>query len=398
MRGWKLITSLLIILGLVTAIFSESKIETPVDSSELVEQNNVKKLASSSHLAQTDSKLPHSTTNYFSITEISELSKRYIVQCKVPYAFMDYYSDESVQQMQDQIFETWSKSNEFKQQLAIALIHTNLKIFTLNGSASENSYAHTSLSQLVKIFPNSNLTHYFLVAHCIEQSNCDDSIFDAALAQDPYNGALWKLLAIQYATAGEVEQSLFAIQNSNTVVNYNSYWGETTHLFEQALATSIEMDELTRQISAIGFSSALALTNFKPVLEFCREHSATRTDIANACIEMGKRQFSSGNNLLEQHIGLAILKLVYDQQDNSVDARKIDSLHQEFRKATGRLATVPNLAMHDKSLNQYWWENILLYGETKALELTFIEAVRLSSDPDYNPCPNGKVEPKNAPE
>ena len=164
-------------------------------------------------------------------------------------------------------------------------------------------------------------------------------------------------------------------------------------MIEQALATSVEMDELTRQISAIGYSAALVLPNFKTLLNFCRENSTQRADIANACLTMGTRQFLSGENLIEQHIGLETQKLVYEQQNNLEEAKKVETLTQEFRKATARLVNSHNLVLHDKSLNKYWWENILLYGETKALQLTYAEAVRLSSDPNYDPCPNGKIEP-----
>ncbi len=396
MKGWRGIVGALIISCLMFFAITRS-----TNTSEQFEDNlNAESIVTSGETTPPKgSELETSETNSpktkdWSVTELSELSKQYIVQCKDPFAFLDGYSDESVQEMQNRIFETWSRSNEFEQQLAIALIHTNLKAITLNGLKEKHKYEHKNLSQLVKDFPDSNLAHYFLVAHCSEQDSCDNSVFDIALAQNPYNGALWKLMAIRYASAGEVELALSAIQNSNTAVNYNSYWGETIHLFEQALATTVEMDQLARQISAIGYSAALALPSHKTLLDFCSERSANRADIANACVEMGERQFQSGKNLLEQHLGLAIKKLVYKQQENSFEVQNLEAQHREFREATERLAAAPNLAIHDKDLNEYWWENILLYGETKALELTFAEAVRLSSDPSYNPCPNGKIEPE----
>jgi hypothetical protein len=396
MKGWRGIVGALIISCLMFFAITRS-----TNTSEQFEDNlNAESIVTSGETAPPKgSELETSETNSpktkdWSVTELSELSKQYIVQCKDQFAFLDGYSDESVQEMQNRIFEIWSRSNEFEQQLAIALIHTNLKAITLNGLKEKHKYEHKNLSQLVKDFPDSNLAHYFLVAHCSEQDSCDNSVFDIALAQDPYNGALWKLMAIRYASAGEVELALSAIQNSNTAVNYDSYWGETIHLFEQALATTVEMDERNRQIAAIGFSAALVLPSYKTLLDFCREHSAHRADIANACLRMGARQFQSGDNLFEQNIGLAIQKLVYEEQNSSLEAEKVESQIQEFRSTTAKFAIGPNLALHDKSLNKYWWENISLYGETKALQLTYAEAVRLSSDPSYDPCPNGKIEPE----
>ncbi len=399
MKSWKRIAGFLFLFGFIVVIFNFSNkpnVQTSeVQSSLELDKPTKKVIPNSSN--QTNPKSTPPSISDLSISELSELSKQYIVQCKDPYAFFDSYSEESVEKMQDKIFEAWSISSEFEQQLAIALVHTNLKAITLNGQATKHKHNHTDLFQLVKDFPNSKLAHYFLVAHCAEITNCEASVFDTALAQDPYNGALWRLIAIRDASAGDVEATLLAIENSIAAANFDSYWGETMHLFEQALASSVEMNELTRRISAIGYSAALVLPNFKTLLDFCREHSTQRADIANACLAMGMRQFLSGKNLIEHHMGLETQKLVYEQQHNLEEAKRIEVLVQEFRKATTRLTTAHSVVLHDKDLNQHWWENILLYGETKALELAYAEAARLSRDPTYDPCPNGKIEPTEAP-
>lgn len=396
MKSWKRIAGFLFLFGFIVVIFNFSN-KPNVQTSEVqssLELNKPTKKVIPNSSNQTNPKSTPPSIADLSISELSELSKQYIVQCKDPYAFFDSYSEESFEKMQDKVFEAWSISSEFEQQLAITLINTNLKAITLNGQIDERKYAHTSLSKLVEDFPNSELAHYFLVSNCSIEKNCEQSIFDNALAQDPYNGALWRLIAIREAASGDIESTLAAIENSIAAANYESYWGETTHLFEQALATTVEMDERTRQVAAIGYSAALVLPNFKTLLDFCRQHSTQRADIANACLRMGARQFLSGDNLLEQSIGLAIQKLVYEQQNSSLEAEKIASQIQEFRSTTAKFAIGPNLALHDKNLNKYWWENILLYGETKALQLTYAEAVRLSSDPSYDPCPSGKIEPE----
>jgi hypothetical protein len=402
-RIW--ITSFLTLLGIaiIGVNFSEQTIghtneqtiEKTSEEHSSFENGNLNQPARSENSKQTDSSQAASKTTDLSMAELSELSKQYIVQCKDPYSFLGNYSENAGLEIQEKIFESWSKSNQFEQKLAMALVHTNLNAITVNGQATKRKHHHTNLFQLVKDFPDSKLANYFLVAHCTEKTNCDPSVFDTALAQDPYNGALWRLIAIQDAATGDVESTLMAIENVIAAANYDSYWGETIHLFEQALASSVEMDELTRQISAIGYSATLIMPNFKTLLDFCREHSTKRADIANACLAMGTRQFLSGENLIEQHIGLETQKLVYEQQNNLVEVNKVETLRQEFRKATARLATAHNVALLDKDLNKYWWENILLYGETKALELTYAEAARLSSDPNYDPCPNGKIDSNN---
>lgn len=400
MKGWKWIAAAMIVLSVLLIALNQSN-NTPEQS--VVNQNYESIDASEQFESPKESKL--TTTEKkpleekeLSVAELSELSKQYIVQCKDPFSQYGEKISEDQHLEVEEVFEKWSESDVFEQQFALALANSRASIARNNNSKKDSLLNSKTLSDLANDYPNSTIANYFLVSSCLTSNDCDNATFQNATEQDPYNGALWKLIATQHAAQGKVEETLAALKKQITAANYKTYWGDTTHLYEQALLQIGMADFLPRQIMAIGFSAALAIPSVQPIFNFCRQYTQPRADIAEACLKFGEKQFQEGDNLLEQSLGLSLQKLVYQQLGNFDKAKELERDKRAFGKAMGYLAMSHNLTVVDSELNKYWWENILLYGETKALELTFTEAVRLSSDPDYNPCPNGKVEPRTASE
>lgn len=396
MKSWKWIAGFLFLFGFIVVIFNFSN-KPNVQTSEVqssLELNKPTKKVIPNSSNQTNPKSTPPSISDLSITELSELSKQYIVQCKD--ALSEYLKgvNEDTQPKLKDIRQKWLGSTAFEQQFALVLVNSKASIYSASNSNQNHSVGAATLSGLVENHPNSGIANYFLVSNCIISKGCDDSVFLNAVERDPYNGALWKLIATRHAAQGDVVETLTAFRKQISAPNYNTYWGEVTHLFDQALLEIGIADFLQRQVLAIGLSAALALPAVNPIFDYCRQYSLTRADIAEACLEFGETQFRSGDNLLEQSLGLSLKKAVYEQLGNVEKVKKVETIQKTFQDSWGRLSMLTNLAWVDSNLNKYWWENILLYGETKALQLTYAEAVRLSSDPSYNPCPSGKIEPE----
>ncbi len=397
MKGWKWIVAALIISGAL--LFT---INRPSHTFKPPQKNQDSKHKTRSNAIKSRDDLKPETLIKTSpkekkraIAKLSELSKQYIVRCEDPFAEYAKNNNEDAHPTLEEIYKKWSESETFELRFALALTSSNTAIPFAGDSSNSNQLQSNTLLDLVDNHPNSEIANYFLVSHCISSNDCEEAIFENAIEQDPYNGALWKLIALRNASQGKVEETLAALNKQISAANYKTYWGDATHLYEQALAEIGMADFLPRQVMAIGFSAALSLPPAGPIFKFCQQHSQSRADIAEACLKFGETQFHSGDNMLEQSLGLSLQKSIYEQLGNFEKANKIENDKKSFSDAMGHLSMAANLAMVDNDLNQYWWENIILYGETKALELTFIEATRLSSDPDYNPCPNGLVKPKS---
>ncbi len=333
--------------------------------------------------AQTKAK-PNTTLSF--AEGLLALSQQKVIGCKnldnlLDVQFAEYATNKNFDARQ--VIENWSKSNQPLVRLAAVLAQNTQDEVQLQQKQQ-------ALKQIVKDDSSNKIAQFFLVTNCVRSNNCNQAIFDNAIANDPYNGMLWKQLAMHYAKSNNIEATLDALNNQISAPNYNSYWPQSTHLFEQAL-TAIGMAEtVPRQVMAIGFSSGLSLTSPSALFDFCREYSLQRADVAQACLDSGKNQFLMGDNLLEQNFGIAQQKLVFRQLEQPEKIAELEKLRADFELATTRFALAIHIGGVDPSVNQYWWENLGLYGETKALELTYRELVNLSSDPDYNPCPDGE--------
>ena len=185
------------------------------------------------------------------VAKLSEFSKQYIVRCEDPFAEYAKNNNDDAHPTLEEIYKKWSESETFELRFALALTSSNTAIQFAEDSSNSNQLQSNTLLDLVDNHPNSEIANYFLASHCISSNDCEEAIFENAIEQDPYNGALWKLIAIRNASQGKVEETLAALNKQISAANYKTYWGDATHLYEQALAEIGMADFLPRQVMAI---------------------------------------------------------------------------------------------------------------------------------------------------
>jgi len=257
----------------------------------------------------------------------------------------------------------------------------------------EKSNRTTKLVDLIKASDKKSLVHYFLVAGCNENNNlelCDETIIPQALADDSSNGALWLEIASYEASRNNTDGFEFAVSQIIASPNYNEYWADSIEIFNDALTDAGVTHHGSRVIRSIGFSAALTLFSTQGIFTACVNNSIQRPDIAQMCIDVGARMVSESKTWLSKVLGYALQKKVLIALGEETKADKIDKLLNANSLYSDLETKTSSLMIFDQELNDYWFTNLKLFGETKAIELATIEAIRLSRNPDYDPCPKNR--------
>lgn len=256
-----------------------------------------------------------------------------------------------------------------------------------NTNAKELSRVE-SLKKFVDEFPQSKLGNWMLLTACgaLESNRCDDSLELDAITENGDNAALWFNIANLRAKRNDIEGVVGAIQEGLTAPHYNEYWSEQVALVENVLQDTTPLSYIERVIGAMEVAGGGIW--HADVLDFCREHS-NRVDIAEACLGLGEKLAKTSKTIILKIFGLAI-------QDSFYKAHNNDSELVALREQTDKLnewltgkswAKANKLKLYDENLTRGWIEKVKSEGELAASEYVIEEALRLSRDNNYNPCP-----------
>jgi len=312
----------------------------------------------------------------------------YILDCSGDFPNNISESDLKKYSDPDYFDDAFKGNKELSSQIAYAL-STNSVIGKIDEGQIDQVDPVVLLGQLVNEQPYKSLVHYFLVSKCNEQSDsprCDDSVISEAISNDPNNGALWFQIAAKEARKNNLEGLILALEQLISAPNYNEYWAETIEIFDRALQSNGLVKDGPRMIMAIGYAAAVSLGPIQELFKACREHSTNRADIAQLCIDAGQKVSTHAKTILNQALGYSLQEQVFkaiNDSENEVKMRKLKISIYRVPKASIR---INKLLIFDEELGRYWFTQLKLFGERKFFQLAYDEAVRLSSNPDYNPC------------
>ena len=216
-------------------------------------------------------------------------------------------------------------------------------------------------------------------------STCLNTSEDLISKYDSSNGASWFSLASLHSKIGDKEKVIVALNNIISSPEYNDYWGEMVETYDKAYSSIGLVEKQARVFAAIGMAAAKVLPSVSPLFKFCKEQSKNRADIAQLCIDAGRRIESGSKISVGQAIGFALQKTVYDALGLKNESDRVEIELLKSRTSINWYSIEP-LMYKDEELFGYWYHSMLQLGEIEAQRLVYLEAVRKSKDPNYDPC------------
>jgi len=236
-------------------------------------------------------------------------------------------------------------------------------------------------------YPNNLLVSYDLLSSCTTaESACERSIIDEGITLDSQNGAVWLLSSLYELNNNNIELATTSLLEAANAPVYEEYWGEHFSVFESALSQAGAGNDLPVQIAAMGYVASAPLPNFNVLVNFCKNTHLNRGDILEACLSMGRQLVNSKSTMLSHFIGFSLQEAVYKKQNNETQISQVSTVRKELLKTIGLSEKANNLAWQSSQRTYDWIQQIKTMGELAATEYIVDEAIKLSADPNFDPC------------
>lgn len=329
------------------------------------------------------------------------IGESYIVKCEIDYSLYPYNTEQEPIADEAEVRQGWRESSAFSDRFTALMTMTNKHIFDVESLDFLNkAQIIQALGELLKeqTFTGSthtDLLHYTLVAQCAGDSDldrCPSNIFENATKQVSDNGALWLLIANHAASIEDEQQVYAALEQLIAAPNYDEYWSDIAMLFEQAFSRIENSNRSMTIWSSVTLSNVMNLPDYAPLLNYCGAQSPQRADIAQLCLDSGLKQLHSSKSILSRAIAASQSLKIYELYGDQENSAAIKKIRKHIRDIPESNQLSQNLMFHDEQLLEYWFQSNLQFGELEAGKRVTEEAIRLSSDPNYNPCSAGKIQ------
>ena len=265
-------------------------------------------------------------------------------------------------------------------------------------SPTRNGYESSldNLSALSQRNPQNQLAAVELLSACSKASDhtaCNDEVVNRAIALDGDNGAMWSVVAsLRYGQADSYG-AMLALERAVEASGYNDYFQRGLELVLSVLPETT--DDLTILLSGQVINHAIMLminnySSMRPLVEMCSNNVIENRRLASACIAHGSRMKVQASSLLGSGMGQALqsstIQGLGDVAESQRQEEEAQRSQQELYNSDTRLAL--GLMDQDARLIRYYFEQVLLSGETAAIVSLADEAKRLSGQWNYDPCPS----------
>ncbi len=243
------------------------------------------------------------------------------------------------------------------------------------------------LKMLNSEYPDNTLLSYDLLLSCTDsESLCERSVIDDGVALESHNGAVWLLSALYELNNNNIERATEALLEASSAPVYDEYWGEHFSLFELAFSQTGTGNDLPTQVAAMSYISSAPLPGYGVLVEFCKNTELSRADILDACLRTGERLSNAKGTLITHAIGLALQKAIYRKYSDDAQVSRISNMRKEFDRIRNLSNKANSLVWQSSQRTTYWIQQIKDFGEVGATEYIVDNAIRLSSDPNFDPC------------
>ncbi|MCL1077508.1 hypothetical protein D5R81_04375 [Parashewanella spongiae] len=271
----------------------------------------------------------------------------------------------------DKFVEALKQSTKLESEIAHALINNSV----------------TELQSLQEQNPNNKFISYNLISACLTaKAECEARLFADARSLDEQNGAVWFLSALNELKNSNTEKfTEFLIEASNAPI-YEEYWRDYFSLFESAYSHVGVGNSPQTQIATLGYIAAFSLPAYKPLVDFCESIELERLEVLDACSNIGQRFTSNSSNILSSYIGLAIQQKVAERYNDDKRLVQIEHTKHEYDKMMGLSGKAMSLTLQSRKRTSEWLQQYKSLGEFASTQYVIEEAIKLSADPDFDPC------------
>ncbi|GHE85844.1 hypothetical protein [Thalassotalea profundi] len=317
----------------------------------------------SNHFSQADSP-----------TESSD--QPYIVECN-----LDVKNDpESVTEFNKEINSQLNISKPDEQLASILFFNNKLSIHAENKNSRNNA-----LINYFRKSPDEPLSFHRLLTQCTQASYsyCNQEFYDSITTIDKDNGSLWLTLASIYIKENKIELVQSALLKASYAKNFNDYYFDTIKLHRNTIEKYAPESINEQLISGVGYAAALPL-GYSHALEYCNTAQLIKTQ--ELCLQIGLTMEQSSKTRFHTGLGLSLQRIYHDRQGNQDTVEALTIKTSQIYDFT-LLMKAANLLSYDNHLTEQWLNIALEYNEASASDFLVSEAILLSKNPNYQPCP-----------
>ena len=252
------------------------------------------------------------------------------------------------------------------------------------------------LTALSRNNPQNQLAAVYALSACTKAADypaCNDEIINRAIALDGDNGAIWSLVSSLRYSQEDSYGAVLALEAAVEASDYDDYFQRGLGIVLNALP-SVD-DDLNYRLYQRAMNHGVSLiipgyASLRPIHAMCSANVVENRALAAACLSFGRRMEEQASSLIASALGLSLQISTYGGLGNVAEYQRLeerarkgqqDRVNSDFRPAF-------DLLEHDAQLTKYLFDQLIFAGERAAIDTVVVEAKRLSSRWNYNPCPS----------
>ncbi len=250
------------------------------------------------------------------------------------------------------------------------------------------------LKDLIEREPENKLFGLYLLNQCLKDGNeneCIPELLDAVAKRDSDNAMVWYLRAQMAAKLGDSEGVNDSLTKVILANDYRNYQVEAYGAYDEALLSIGVEDERHRFIYASGYWNAAVAYYLRPkeLVEICSDNTVDNSELSEKCIAVGRHIRNIAKSSSDKSTGIQLLGAALSAEGNDLVLKEIENEGAtEYQKNDVRnLQNLSNLMVFDSNIVRYYRSQREIVGESEALRHAEREAIRLSGNPEYEPCP-----------
>ncbi|TPH16591.1 hypothetical protein [Litorilituus lipolyticus] len=376
-QKWKY-TLLILILSVCLGYIFQSSFTSNTNTPELKSHHQqVSALVSQEHVINSESSLE--TVQVGLSPNDEKVEPDFIYNCagqNTPYI-------ENAEQIQAEFITQLQASSSSEHQFAAILFNHNI----------DEQKRFDLLINYKERYPDNPMLMFDIIGRCSDKKNsCDKALIEQAVELDRNNAALWLLLANYYLGNSMKPLAFEAMELAIKATSFKDYYFNEIALFMESAEGGLNVEFPHKAAWAIGIWAAKPLWTSE-LTNLCMENEELTPEQNQLCVGVGKLMEQNSSSTIESLIGNKIQQKGYQREGNEelvASLQKQADINEKLYAFSEKQWSASTLMLFDEKLFQYWLDAAINYGEHKAQQLLYKEAITLSKNEYYNPCPNDK--------
>ncbi|OKY26331.1 MULTISPECIES: hypothetical protein [Thalassotalea] len=270
------------------------------------------------------------------------------------------------------------KSNTFEDQLSYLLVRKPQSI-------DEQS---KTLQQLYYQQPSSPIINSEILDLCISHKHdslCSDDILKNIKQTVTNSADLLVKLALVKMKQGMLEETKVLLHEASKKVIYQDESNKALLLIKHSLTKYSDLSEREQIVMTIGYGAA-KVEQLGHLNQLCKE--TNDEEFIETCLTLGKLIEDTAKEVITKLIGLNMQVLAYRYWKNDEMVNLLINkmpANQSVINESEQLASI--LTFFDENLLREWFNAKMYNSEQFANEQLVKDAILLSKNPDYDPCP-----------